>query len=54
MLVIRRIHVHYRLQAPEQVRSTVERVHEMHHRFCPVYRTLSGCVEFTTEVTLGA
>jgi uncharacterized OsmC-like protein len=50
--VIRRIHVRYHLQAPEQASATIGRVHGMHHRFCPVYRTLSGCIEITTEVVL--
>jgi organic hydroperoxide reductase OsmC/OhrA len=50
--VIRRIHVRYRLRAPEQTRATVERVHAMHHRFCPVYRTLSGCIDVSTEITI--
>jgi uncharacterized OsmC-like protein len=52
VLVIRRIHVRYNLRAPEQTRTTVERVHAMHHRFCPVYRTLSGCIDVTTEVVI--
>jgi organic hydroperoxide reductase OsmC/OhrA len=52
VLVIRRIHVRYHLQASEQASATVDRVHGMHHGFCPVYRTLSGCVEITTEIVL--
>lgn len=52
MLVIKRIKVHYHLRAPEQARAAVERVHAMHHRFCPVYRSLAACIEMTTEVTL--
>jgi len=52
VLVIRRIHVTYRLRADEEDRETVERVHEMHAAKCPVYRTLSGCIDVTTEVVL--
>lgn len=52
VLVIKRIKVHYHLRAPEQARATVERVHAMHQRFCPVYRSLAGCIDMTTEVTL--
>jgi uncharacterized OsmC-like protein len=54
VLVIKRIHVRYRLRAPEQARATVERVHDVHHRFCPVYRTLSGCIDITTEIAIEA
>ena len=32
--------------------STAERVHEMHHRFCPVYRSIAGCIDITTELAL--
>jgi organic hydroperoxide reductase OsmC/OhrA len=52
VLVIKRIKVRYHLRAPEQLRATVERVHAMHHRFCPVYRSLAGCIEMTTEITM--
>lgn len=52
VLVIKRIKVLYQLRAPERARATVERVHAMHHRFCPVYRTLSGCIDVTTEITI--
>jgi len=50
VLIIRRIHVVYHLKGAELRRETVERVHAVHHSFCPVYRTLSGCIEMTTEV----
>jgi len=52
VLVIRRIHVTYRLKADEECRETVERVHEMHRMRCPVYRTLHGCIDITTEYVL--
>lgn len=48
--MIRRIHVRYRLTIPEEQRETAERVHEMHANACPVYRTLSGCIDITTEL----
>jgi uncharacterized OsmC-like protein len=50
ILVIRRIHVVYRLRVDEEHRETVERVHGAHHRACPVYRTLEPAIEITTEV----
>jgi len=52
VLVIRRIHVVYRLRADEERRETIERVHGAHHRACPVYRTLEPAIEITTEVRL--
>jgi len=52
VLVIRRIHVTYHLRASEEDRETVERVHEMHHGFCPVYRTLRSAIDITTEYEL--
>ncbi len=52
VLVIRRIHVTYRLKADEDARETVERVHGMHAEKCPVYRTLRGCIHITTEYVI--
>ena len=52
MLVIRRIHVTYRLRADAADREAAERAHEVHHGKCPVYRTLAGCIDITTELTL--
>lgn len=49
VLVIRRIHVTYRLRADEDDRETVERVHDMHAMKCPVYRTLHRCIDISTE-----
>lgn len=51
VLVIRRLHVTYRLEGvPADARETVERVHAMHARQCPVYRTLHECIDITTEL----
>ena len=52
VLVIRRIHVHYKLRVPDPdaVRDTVARVLEMHADRCPVARSLKGAIEITTEV----
>lgn len=52
VLVIRRIHVTYRLVAGEEHRETVDRVHGFHHGFCPVYRTLASAIEITTAYEL--
>ena len=50
MLVVRRIHVVYRLRVPDDQRATAERVHARHADACPVYRTIGGCVEITTAL----
>ncbi len=50
VLVIRRIHVTYHLQAEPGSAEVVARVHGMHAGKCPVYRSLAGCIDITTEV----
>ena len=52
VLILRRIHVRYRLQAGEEQRAAAERAHEHHHSRCPVYRSIGGCVEITTALEL--
>jgi uncharacterized OsmC-like protein len=54
VLVIKRIHVTYRLRAPEDARATVERVHGVHTTHCPVYRSLHRAIEITTSYELTA
>ncbi len=52
VLVLRRIHVNYKLRVPEpdEVRDTVDRVLEMHVDKCPVARSFKGAIEVTTSV----
>ena len=52
VLVLRRIHVKYKLHVPnpDEVRDTVARVLEMHADKCPVARSLKGAIEITTGV----
>jgi uncharacterized OsmC-like protein len=52
VLVIRRIHAHYRLCAPESHRETIERVHVMHAERCPVARSLKGAIDISTSFEL--
>lgn len=52
ILAIRRIHVRYRLKAQGADPDAVRRAHEIHAARCPVYRTLRGCIEITTELAL--
>ena len=50
--MIRRIHVSYRIQADPGQQETIERVHSMHARYCPVYRSLEAAIQITTAYTL--
>lgn len=52
VIVIKRIHVHYRLKAEEEHRAAVERVHGFHASKCPVYRSISGSIDITTDFEL--
>jgi uncharacterized OsmC-like protein len=52
--VIKRIHVRYRLVADAADEETARRSHEVHHSYCPVYRTIQGCVDITTELEIEA
>jgi uncharacterized OsmC-like protein len=54
VLVIRRIHVAYHLKADLAHKEAVEWVHGLHADKCPVYRTLSGCIDISTEVLMEA
>ena len=52
VLVIRRIHIDFKLRAAEDVREVVERVHGMFANKCPVYRTLHTAIQITSSYTL--
>lgn len=52
MLIIKRIHVNYHLKTAAENRETAERVHGFHADFCPVARTIGGCVDITTSLTI--
>jgi uncharacterized OsmC-like protein len=52
VLVIRRIHVHMRLTAPEGARETVERVHGIYAMRCPLYRTLYRTIALSSSCEL--
>ena len=54
MLVIKRIHVRYRLEADAADEDAARRSHEAHHAYCPVYRTVQACVAITTELEIVA
>ena len=52
VLLVRRIHVHYRLKAPPDQTDVIDRVHSFHAQRCPVARTLADCVEISTSYDL--
>jgi len=52
VLVIRRIHVDMRLDAPHEVREPVQRVHELYAMRCPLYRTLRNAIALTSSYSL--
>lgn len=52
VLVIRRIHVRYQLKLDPDKRDVAERVHGFHADYCPVARTIRGCVEISTELAM--
>ena len=52
VLVIRRIHVEFTLQASEDARETVDRVHGFYADKCPVYRSLHSAIQITSSYVL--
>ena len=54
VLVLRRIHVIYKLQAEDEHRETIERVHGFHADYCPIYRSIRSSIDITTELQMVA
>jgi uncharacterized OsmC-like protein len=52
VLVIRRIHVAMLLNAPQDVKETVTRVHGIYAMRCPLYRTLHNSIRLTSSFEL--
>jgi uncharacterized OsmC-like protein len=51
-MVIKRIHVTYHLKLKPEQRETAEKVHSFHADYCPVARTMKGCVDISTELKM--
>lgn len=50
---VQAIHVAYTLaMAPGIDEAKVRRAHEVHARYCPVARSIGGCIEITSELTI--
>ena len=54
VMVIRRIHVHMQLEASEEKRETVERVHAIYAMNCPLYRTFYKMLQLMSSCALTA
>jgi uncharacterized OsmC-like protein len=52
ILVIKRIHAHYKLAGDDVDRDVVERVHSFHAERCPVARSIRAAIEITTSYEL--
>ena len=52
VLVIRRIHIEFSLQAPEDALATVDRVHGFFADKCPIYRSLRAAIQITSSYNL--
>jgi uncharacterized OsmC-like protein len=52
VLVIRRIHIEFTLRAPEDMRTTVDRVHGFFADKCPIYRSLRPSIQITSSYNL--
>lgn len=50
VLVIRRIHVTYRLKLSADKRDVADRAHRIHADYCPVARTIRDCVDIRTTL----
>lgn len=51
-MVIRRIHVTYRLKLDADKKMEAERAHSVHADSCPVARTIRDCVEISTSLEM--
>ena len=49
VLVLKRIHVVYRISGAGEHADTIARVHAVHHDSCPVYRSIEAAIDITTE-----
>jgi len=52
VLVIRRVHVKFTLQASDEARETIERVHRVYKDQCPVYRSLHPAFAISSSYQL--
>ena len=55
-LVIKRVHIIYHLKVEagllSEKRDAIQRAFDFHADSCPVYRSISGCIDITTELEI--
>lgn len=51
-MVLRRIHVQYRLKLDAAKRGVAERVHGFHTDYCAVARSIGDCVAISTSLEM--
>jgi len=52
VLVIKRIHVAHKIKAPASARETIERVHGVYAKKCPIFVSLRKAIEITSSYEL--
>ena len=56
VLVIKRIHIKYQLnidaELAEEKSASIQRVMNVHAAACPVHKSISNCIEITTELNI--
>ena len=50
VLVVKRIHVSYCLRVAPDKREAAARAHEIHVDYCPMARSIRGCIDITTSL----
>ncbi|MCL4533726.1 MAG: OsmC family protein [Bacteroidetes bacterium] len=52
VLVVKRIHVNYYLRLTPDKRDAALRAHAVHASSCPMFRSVGGCIDITTELQM--
>jgi len=52
ILVIKRIFVSYHLKVADGHRDTAKRVHGFHADYCPVAKSIGGCIDIITDLNM--
>ncbi|MCG8468184.1 MAG: OsmC family protein [Gemmatimonadetes bacterium] len=53
VLILKRIHIRYTLKAGAEHTEAIGRAFEVHPPKCPIYRSLEGSIDITTELAVG-
>ncbi len=55
-LVIKRVHIVYHLKVETELfaekEAAIQRAFDLHPNSCPVYRSISGCIDITKELEI--